>query len=221
MSEQNGVAAITGKIQAEAQSWADQQTEAAQVEANAITADYQAQAKAAYEKTLADAQVKAEAVSQRAVSQGEMDKRKMLLAARQECVSAAFDKALKKLCSLPDEERALLMIKSAVRYQTGDGEYIFNAADRAAIGPLVVDTVNAIFKKQEKASGSGSLLEQAKKLITGVTGAHTATLSGQTGSFAGGFILKQGDIETNCTFEVLLSGVREDLEGETSSILFQ
>ncbi len=45
-------------------------------------------------------------------------------------------------------------------------------------------------------------------------------LSDKTGDFAGGFILKQGAIESNCTFEVLVGQVREELEGEASSILF-
>ncbi len=42
------------------------------------------------------------------------------------------------------------------------------------------------------------------------------TLSSKVGEFAGGFILKQGSIEHNCTFEVLVSAVRDELEGEVS-----
>lgn len=221
VSERNGITAITETIRAEAQAAADEITAAAQAEAQAISADYEAQAKAVSESALADAKAKAEAAVQRAASQGEMDKRKMLLAAKQECVSGAFDKALEKLCALSEEERALLMVKSALRYQTEDAQYIFNAADRSTVGPLVVETVNALFKKQQLGETfSGSFVEQVKKLFTGGPATYTATLSDQVGGFAGGFILKQGDIESNCTFEVLIAGVREDLEGETSAILF-
>lgn len=222
MSEKNSVVAITDKIQAEAQTWADEQTVAAKAEAAATAAEYEALAKAAYDGALADAQLKVKATAERAVSQSDMDRRGMLLAARQECVGIAFDKALEQLCALSEEERALLMIKSAVQYQTRDAEYIFNAADQATVGPLVVETVNALLKKQQlKETLSGSLLEQLKKLVTGGAAApFAAAMSKQVGSFAGGFILKQGDIEINCTFEVLISGVRENLEGETSAILF-
>ncbi len=223
MNEKNAVIAITDKIQAEAQAWADQQVAAAKAEAQTILTDYEAKAQEAYDNALAQAKAKSTSIAERGVSQSEMDRRKMLLAARQECVAQSFDKALEMLCNLSAQERALLMVKSAVKYQTADAEYIFNAADRKEVGPLVVETVNAIFKKQQmKGTFSGDLLEQVKKLFSSGTRprAHTAALSDKTGNFAGGFILKQGDIEINCTFEVLIAGVRENLEGETSAILF-
>jgi V/A-type H+-transporting ATPase subunit E len=222
VSEKNAVIAITDKIQAEARAWADEQIAAAKAEAKAILADHQARADQAYDNTLAEAKVKAAFIADRAVSQAEVDRRKMLLSTRQECVAQAFDKALEMLCNMSVQERVLLMVKSAVQYQTADAEYIFNAADRKEVGPLVVDTVNAIFKKQQlRETFSGDFLEQVKKLLSGArTRALTATLSEQTGDFAGGFILKQGNIEFNCTFEVLIAGVRENLEGETSAILF-
>ena len=34
------------------------------------------------------------------------------------------------------------------------------------------------------------------------------------GSFKGGLILRQGDIDTNCTVEVLCEGLRHELEPE-------
>jgi len=222
VSEKNAVIAITDKIQAEAQAWADEQIAAAKAEAQSILADYQTKADQAYEKILAEAKVKAAFIADRTVSQAEVERRKMLLAARQECVTKAFDKALEMLCNMSVQERVLLMVKSALQYQTADAEYIFNAADRKEVGPLVVDTVNSIFKKQQlKETFSGAILEQVKKLLSGNrTRTYTATLSDQVGNFAGGFILKQGDVEFNCTFEVLVAGVRENLEGETSAILF-
>ena len=168
MSEKNAVIAITDRIQAEAQAWADEQIAAAKAEAEAILADYQAKADQAYESILAEAKVKAAFIADRAVSQAEVDRRKMLLAARQECVAKAFDKALEMLCNMSVQERVQLMVKSAIQYQTADAEFIFNAADRKEVGPLVVDTVNSIFKKQQlKETFSGDFLEQVKKLLSG------------------------------------------------------
>ena len=46
------------------------------------------------------------------------------------------------------------------------------------------------------------------------------TLSNTTGPFAGGFILDQGSTETNCTFEVLSSSVKEELEARVDAALF-
>lgn len=217
----SGVTGITDKILAEAQIWADEHTAAAKQEADATENEYTLQARTAYENAMRDAYAKSGAVSERAKSQGEMDKRKMMLAARQECVDSAFKLALEKMCALSDEEKVLLMVGSAVKYQTQDAEYIFNAEDQELVGPLVVETVNAIFKKDQfKATFSGSILDQLKKLVVGSEKPLKAVISQQVGGFAGGFILKQGDIESNCTFEVLINGVREELEGETAAILF-
>lgn len=217
----SGVAGITDKILAEAQSWADEQITVAKQEAETIENEYTLQARTAYESAMREAYAKSGAVGERAKSQGEMDRRKMMLAARQECVDDAFALALKNMCDLSDEEKVLLMVKSAVKYQTTDAEYIFNAEDQKLVGPWVVETVNAIYKKEQlKATFSGTVLEQMKKLLTGGEKPHKAVLSEQVGKFAGGFILKQGDVESNCTFEVLVGGVREELEGEASSILF-
>ena len=215
-----GVGAITDKILGEAKTWANEQTSAAKVEAENTADEFTAKAKEQVEKTLDEANEKAKAAGERAISQGEMDRRKMLLAAKQECVDKAFEQALQKMSTLPDEEKVLLMVRSAVKYQTTDAQYIFSQADQQTVGPLVVETVNAIFKKQQlKDTFSGSVKEMLSKLLTSEK-PFKAELSQKVGNFAGGFILKQGDIESNCTFEVLIGGVREELEGEVSTILF-
>ena len=75
-----GVTAITEKILSEAKTWADEQTSAAKVEAQNTADEFSAKAKAEVDKTLAEASEKAKATGERAISQGEMDRRKMLLA---------------------------------------------------------------------------------------------------------------------------------------------
>lgn len=219
LSEKIGATTITEKILSEAKAWADEQTGAAKAEADTIAVEFAAMARAESEKSLAEADEKAKAIWERASSQGEMDKRKMMLASKQGCVNAAFEQALEKMRTMPDEEKVLLMVRSAVKYQTADAQYIFNADDQGNVGPLVVETVNAIFKREKlRDTFSGGVREMLGKLLTEKP--FKAELSSKVGEFAGGFILKQGDIESNCTFEVLIGGVREELEGEVSSILF-
>ncbi|MEG1777682.1 MAG: V-type ATP synthase subunit E, partial [Angelakisella sp.] len=46
-------------------------------------------------------------------------------------------------------------------------------------------------------------------------------ISDEVGKFRGGIKLREGNIETNCTFEVLVSRAKEDLEPEVARILFQ
>jgi len=169
-----------------------------------------------------NAQEKAKALEKRARSQAEMDRRKSLLAAKQELVGAAFDQALRTLAELSEEERALLMVRMAVKYQTGDAELIFNQKDQQSVGPAVVSTVNAVRTREKlKETFSGSFLEQVKKLVFDQPAKYQTTLSAQVGGFSGGFIIKQGNIEHNCTFAVLVNAVREELEGDVAALLFQ
>ncbi|MDR2909283.1 MAG: hypothetical protein LBU86_05325 [Oscillospiraceae bacterium] len=200
MSNPNGVANITEKILAEARAFAEEQAAAARAEADATTAECERQAGEAYSAAVAAAKEQAGQIAKRTEGQAEMDRRRMLLATRQACVQKAFDLALDKLKAMPEEKRAGIMARMGARYQSADGEYIFNASDREALGGKVVAEVSAALNRAGKP--------------------FKAAISQETGSFVGGFILRQGGMEVNCTFEVLTGGVREELEGEASSILF-
>ena len=73
--------------------------------------------------------------------------------------------------------QAQLAAEAAV---TGDEEIVLNARDRAAVGDKVAAAANA-------------------KLPDG-----KLTLADETGDFKGGFILRRGNIEANCTAELLV-----------------
>ena len=42
----------------------------------------------------------------------------------------------------------------------------------------------------------------------------------EAGSFSGGLIIREKDIETNCTFEVILEAARKEMETEIAAVLF-
>ena len=48
----------------------------------------------------------------------------------------------------------------------------------------------------------------------------TLTLSGETGSFAGGLILRRGSVEANCTAELLVELCRGEMSSEIAKLLF-
>lgn len=218
----NGVSNITDKILQEARSWSDAHLKEAKAEAEKVSAQYTTDAAAQTKEILAGADQKAAAAMERAKSQAEMDRRKSVLAMKQKAVGDTFGAALQSLADMPEEDRALLMVRMVIQYQTQDAELIFNGKDQKTVGPAVVETVNAIYtRNQLKETFSGTFLEKVKKLVFDTPAKHKVVLSEQVGSFSGGFILKEGDIENNCTFEVLLNAVRDELEGEVSSILFQ
>ena len=73
---------------------------------------------------------------------------------------------------------------------------IRHARDRKAVGAKVVKAANEKLK-------NGKL-----------------TLSDETGDFLGGLILRRGNIEANCTAELLVELCRGDMAAELAKVLF-
>ena len=89
------------------------------------------------------------------------------------------------------------------------------AAQSAATGAITL-----VLNQADKAALGGTLPAEMEKKCAAAGHPCKVTLSGATGSFAGGFILDQGSTETNCTFEVLSTSVKEELEAQVDAALF-
>ena len=112
-------------------------------------------------------------------------------------VSKSFDKSQALLTALPEEKYvAFLAALAAKASVTGDEEIVLNARDREAVGEAVVKAAN------EKLGG-GKL-----------------TLSDRSGEFAGGLILSRGNVEANCTVELLVELCRGEMSAEIADMLF-
>ena len=193
----NGIEKLTQQIAADAQAEIDAILAEAQEKADAITADYAQRAEKAAAERLAKGTEAAAQREERLISMADMERRKDLLAAKQDMVGKAFDKALEQLCNLPDEECVAILTKLAVAASASDKEQlIFSQKDRERVGKAVVLAANEALK-------DGNL-----------------TLSEQTRPMAGGFILSDGAIEVNCTFETLVRLQRGEMAGEVANVLF-
>lgn len=193
----NGIEKLTQQINADAQVEIDKVLADAKAAADAVSADYAQRA----EKAVADITNKGEAAAaqreDRLVSMAAMEGRKALLTAKQEMVSKAFDLALEKLCNLPEDEYIALLTKLALSaVTTGQEQMIFSQKDCTRVGAAVVAAVN-------EALPNGKL-----------------TLSEQTRSMCGGFVLSDGAVEINCAFETLVRLQRGDISNEVAGVLF-
>ena len=192
----NGIEKITQRITAEAQAEIDRVLGEARAEAEKITAKYQAQADS--EAAELDAKNKKAAAEreERLAGTAQMEARKAALAAKQEMVEKAYELALKKLCSLPEEKYVDVLAKLLSQASaTGKEEVIFSAKDRSKAGKAAVEKVNKDGKKQ-------------------------LTLSGETRSIPGGFILRSEKVEVNCAFDTLVRLQKADTAGEVVNKLF-
>jgi len=161
--------------------------EAAQAQADKESAEALARGKRAAQERL-----------ERLQSAAQMETRKLKLAAKQEVVGEAFDLALEKLCTLPEQEYIALLTNLVLEASsTGREQLIFSARDRARVGKQVVVAANE--------AREGSQL----------------TLSQETREIRGGFVLVDGDLEVNCAFETLVRLQREKLERDVARVLFE
>ena len=101
-------------------------------------------------------------------------------------VEQAYELALKTLCTLPQEQYtdvlADLLVKAA---PDGKGSVIFAPGDRERVGAAAVKAANSRLK-------NGAL-----------------TLAEETRPIQGGFILVNGRVEINCTFDTLGKSVHD------------
>ena len=192
-----GTEKIIAHIQADAKSQADAILAEAEKQCAAIRADYDKKAAQLYaEKVRAGTKACQDQVdSVQRIAR--MEAKKTLLSVKQEMVAKSFDKAQELLTSLPEEQYVAFLAKLAARASvTGDEEIILNEKDKAAVGEAVVKAANALLK-------DGKL-----------------RLSERTGSFAGGLILSRGNVEANCTVELLVELCRGEMSVEIADMLF-
>ena len=193
-----GTEKIIAHIQADAEAQADAILAQAEETCAGIRQEYENKAKEAYAEKIRVG-VKANQDQLDSMERlTKMEGRKAILALKQDMVSKSFDLAVEKLVNLPQEQYVELLGKLAAQASvTKDEEVVLNARDRAAVGTAVVGAAN------EKLGG-GKL-----------------TLSDSCGDFKGGLILRRGNIEANCTAELLVDLCRGDLSAQLAKVLFE
>ena len=193
----NGIEKIIDRISGDAQAEIDAILAEANVEAAQITAKYEAQAKAEADEIVKRGSAAAAEREERLVSMAQMEGRKAELCAKQEVIEEAFELALKKLLALPEDKYVELLAGLAAKASaTGKETLIFSAADRDRVGKKVVDAANA-----KLANGALTLGESVRNLN-------------------GGFILSDGAVEVNCSFDTLVRLQKAEITGEVSRALF-
>ena len=202
----NGIEKITGQIGADVQKEIDAALDQARAQAKEIEARYESQAQTQGEALRRKGEQDAALRRERLVDVARLEARKTLLAAKQDLVGQAFDLALKKLLELPDQEYIALLAKLAVAAsRTGREQVIFSQKDRSRYGKQAVTMANDMLAKQ-----------------AGPHADHTSmlTLAEESRPMAGGLILRDGRVETNCSFEVLIHLQRDALSAEVARALF-
>lgn len=226
-----GIEKITAKIAQDAQAEIDRLTAETDEKVQAIRTNAEHQAQQEANEIVEKGRMAASERLERLSSAAQMERRKLELAAKQEVLGEAFDLALEKLCTLPEQEYVALLTKLALEASSsGREQLIFSQKDRNTVGKQVVIAANEALVK-ERAPGLpdevakskvGALVDKLVHTTTAVvTGAGMLTLSEETRDIKGGFIMVDGDVEINCAFETLVRLQREQMEKKVADVLFQ
>ena len=192
----NGIEKITQRIASDAQAEVDRILGDARDEAGRIAANYRAQADAEAAELAAKNEKAAAEREERLVSAAQMEARKVQLAAKQEMVEKAYIQALDKLCAMPKEQYVDVLAKLLVEASSnGKEEAVFSKEDREQVGKAAVEKANQISGKQLR-------------------------LSEESLPIRGGFILKDQNVEVNCTFETLVRLQKAETAGAVAKTLF-
>ena len=125
----------------------------------------------------------------------ELDAKRIDLGVRQRLVGEAFDAALKQLVELAPDKYVKFADKLLSQAVSTGKEVVFVGKNEKHLDQRWIDGYNA--------SHNTSL-----------------TISGEKLPIAGGFVLRNDKIDTNCSWEMLLADSRADIETEVVKRLF-
>ena len=192
----NGIEKITQRIASDAQAEVDRILGDAREGAARISANYRAQADAEAQELDAKNERAAAEQEERLISAAQMKASRLQLAAKQEMVEKAYIQALDKLCAMPKEQYVDVLAKLLVEASSnGKEEAVFSKEDREQVGKAAVEKANQLSGKQ-------------------------ILLSEETQPIRGGFILKDKNVEVNCTFETLVRLQKAETAGAVAKTLF-
>ncbi len=198
----NGAEKIKDRILADARDLCNKILEDARHEAQSIIGNAE---KEAFKKvTVMTEKAKEEAiqVKQRFNAVSGLEDRKNTLKARQDSVDEAFDTALARLATLPEDQYVQLLGEILMDVARDEaGTLVLNERDKGRLGQSFVSQMNDKLAK----AGKKARLSLAEDVLKS----------------KGGFVIRYGDMELNCTLEVLMTLSRPVLEPEVAAILLR
>jgi len=192
----NGIDKIRQQIEHDTQLEIDSILKEAEREASRVTADYEAKARAVYDELALKNRKAADERQYRLESAARMDARKLVLTAKQEEIAKVYDMALEMLCNMPQEQYSDVLCSLLWKASpSGEGQVLFSEKDRLGAGAKAVEKANA--------KGGRFVLASVAYPIKG------------------GFILRSGNTETNCSFETLVRLQKTETSADVAAILFE
>lgn len=194
-----GLEKMVSQIVDEAKAEAESRKKAAQEEADKIVSEAKAEAEKLIGQSLEQSETDAANYLERVKSSADLQRRTVILQAKQEMIAAVLEKAYTSLNTM-DEKAYFEMIRKMLEKFTlsESGEIYFSAAD---LNRLPAGFEKEISDIAAKKGGSLTLKKESKEIENG-------------------FILVYGGIEENCTFRALFNTQKDALQDKIHQELF-
>ncbi len=145
---------------------------------------------------------KAEGEKRSGLAKARLDFRRKLLEEKQKLLGETFLVAFEYIRNLDDNNYRDLMKKLVLQNaEPGSGKITVSQKDAGKINKSLVKDINEMLARSGKAA--------------------SYELSHEDINIDGGFILKTGNVEINCSLDSLFKQKREELESEVSAVLFK
>jgi len=197
----SGAEKLKEKIIIEANEQAEHVLNEARRRAEGIVSKAEEEAAARKKLLLEKARAQAEERRRRILTIAELEARKKLLAAKEELIEDTFKQALERLQGMETasyQELILPLLFDAA--ESGREKIIVSSQDRRHFTAEFLARANEALRQKGKA-GELSLADESREM-------------------KGGFILREGEVEINCSFDSILRMQRDQLEPEVAALLF-
>ncbi len=187
---------ILKKIEADAEDEARGILERARSEADAITAEARERVGAQRKKLEAASRQRADEERNRVITLARLEARREVLAEKQRLIDRVFERTRERILEMGRDDYQRLM------------ETFFSRVAEPGRCEVIVDP--------DETRMDQAFLDRVSKSVEGCA----LTLSEERRPMGGGFVLRSGRVETNCTLDTILRDARERLETDVAETLF-
>ena len=214
------ISRILDDANAQAQEILDEATE----KSLAVRAQNLAKAQAVQDQLIAEAEKEGEALVVRAKSSAAMTRRNIELSAKSEMIERAFKQAMQEIYTMDRDEYADLLLSllckilNAQRISERDSMRLYNEC-------IAPDYYELMLNARDNGDVAARIMSGVR--TAAATGKIPADMPAKVRLWQapididGGFVLRCGDIETNCSFTMILAALRPSLEPRIQQILYK
>lgn len=217
-----GLEKITEKIIADAKARADEIIADAEQKCREIDEACELKKQQIEQKIESDAVKEGESIKMRAKSGIAMNRRDSMLALRANLIDLAFVEAQKEILNL-DAEQYRGMLSSLLAKVICERVQSESDSVRLYGEDISPEKYEVLMNKKDRDAHGTAIIDGARRAIVGKIPSEIldkVVLSSKNANIDGGFVIKCGDIELNCSVKTLIEGIRPSLEARVAGVLF-